>query len=537
MYGEDTMGDASRQSGLRALFLSRILASLLIALPAAAAGTAWAQSNPMPLINQPLVPDAVALAQSFRTLFNFDSADGDLPFAGLIQATDGNLWGTTGYGGADNGCVSGCGTIFKITTNGELTTTHSFAGYPTEGSSPAAALIQGTDGNFYGTTFLGGDECEAGGGCGTVFRMTPSGTLTTLYSFCSHTNCVDGVFPEAGLIEGSSGNFYGTTNEGGVNADCNGVGCGTVFRITPTGTLTVLYNFCSQSNCVDGSRPWAGLLEASDGNFYGTAGAGGANGYGTVFKITPAGQLTVLYSFCADGGCSDGAEPEAGLIQATDGNLYGTTYGGGAHQDGTVFKITMQGVLTTLYSFCTQTNCSDGYFPADALVQATDGEFYGTTPGAGLLNQAKGTIFRITSTGSFTTLHAFCSQDDCQNGAAPLGALIQETNGRLYGVASDGGLGSECAGGCGTIFGLSVNLAPFIEPQPSFGVVGSTVKILGNSLKGATNVTFNGTPATFGIKGPALIVTTVPAGATTGTVQVVTPGGTLSSNVPFRVVQ
>ena len=460
-----------------------------------------------------------APAQTFRTLWNFDSANGDYPYAGLVQATDGSLYGTTLYGGANNGCTSGCGTIYKVSTNGELTTIHSFAGYPTEGSSPGAALIQGTDGNFYGTTFSGGVSTTCGiVGCGTVFRVTPSGTLTTLYSFCSQTNCVDGEFPGAGLIEGTDGNFYGTTVEGGANPDCYGVGCGTVFKITRSGTLTILYSFCSQSSCIDGSSPYAGLVEASDGNFYGTTEAGGAISDGTIFEITPGGQLTVIYSFCSQANCSDGAEPEAGLIQATDGNLYGTTYRGGAQQDGTIFKITTQGILTTLYSFCAQTNCSDGYFPADALIQATDGDFYGTTPDAGRLNRAGGTIFRVTSTGSLTTLHTFCSQGSCQNGATPVGGLVQDTNGRLYGTALQGGSGRECNGGCGTIFGLSVDLGPFIQTEPVSGMVGTAVKILGSSLKGATSVTFNGTPAIFSVRGAALIVTTVPAGATTGTV-------------------
>jgi uncharacterized repeat protein (TIGR03803 family) len=465
-------------------------------------------------------------AQTFTTLHSFDSTDGAFILAGLIQATDGNLYGTAYEGGA-NCAPYGCGTVFKITPSGTLTTLHSFCSQSncTDGEYPEAGLIQAINGNFYGTTYQGGANC-APYGCGTIFKITPGGTLTTVYSFCAQSGCSDGYYPEAGLIQASNGDFYGTTTFGGAG------NVGTAFKITPSGTLMTLHGFCSQSNCTDGEYPEAGLIQASNGNFYGTTYAGGANGRGTVFKITPSGILTTLYSFCPQTGCPDGNSPQAGLIQATNGNLYGTTFAGGAHDLGTVFKITLSENLTTLHSFCSvgYPDCADGDLPRfGALVQATNGALYGTTPEGGT-NVSYGTIFKITPGGTLTTLYSFCPQSGCPDGDDPRGTLVQDTNGNLYGTTFAGG-----ANGVGTVFSLSVGLGPFVETQTTSGKVGAAVKILGTNLTGATSVTFNGTTATFHVVSSSEITTTVPMGASTGKVKVVTPHRTLTSNVSFRV--
>jgi len=276
------------------------------------------------------------------TLHSFDSYDGGNP-QGVVQASDGNFYGTTSVGGEIYG-----GTVFRITSGGVFTIVYSFCSLfrCADGISPLA-LIQGTDGNFYGTTSQGGanNGSYCTNGCGTVFKITARGTLTTLYTFCSQSNCTDGAFPSAALVQGTDGSFYGVTSGGG-SAQCPGHGCGTVFKITSDGSLTTLYVFCP-SSCVNGALPAAALVQGADGNFYGTTVAGGNEGVGSVFVITSGGSLTTLHSF----GGPDGANPEAPLVQGTDGNFYGTTNDEGANGGGTVFKITSSGTLTTLFSF------------------------------------------------------------------------------------------------------------------------------------------------------------------------------------------
>jgi uncharacterized repeat protein (TIGR03803 family) len=374
---------------------------------------------------------AVALpAQTFSTIYNFCSkphcADGFASAGGLVRTSDGKFYGTTADGGGNNG-----GTVFRITLNGTLTTLYNFCAELNcmDGALPTAALIQGTDGNLYGTTAQGGAH-----GYGTVFKITPSGRPTTLHSF--HGPNTDGANPYAGLIQGANGKFYGTTVSGGA------YGYGTVFKITPSGRLTTLHSFDN----TDGAFPQAGLVQGTDGNFYGTTLNGGAdssctlngfNGCGTVFKITPSGVLTTLHSFDN----TDGAFPYAKLVQATDGKFYGTTLEGGADNYGTVFKITSNGTLTSLHSF----DGADGAFPYARLVQDTDRNLYGTTSGGG----NDGTAFKITLRGLLTTLHSF----DYKDGASPYAGLVQGSDENFYGTTEDGG-----GNGGGTIFRLSMGM-------------------------------------------------------------------------------
>jgi uncharacterized repeat protein (TIGR03803 family) len=370
-----------------------------------------------------------------KTLWNFTGgSDGANPTAPLVQARNGNLYGTTYEGG-----LNGDGAVFKITTGGKLTTLWSFTN-GADGGYPYAGLTQANDGNFYGTTTRGGAN-----GSGTVYRITSGGALATLYSF-SATNLAginaDGASPQAGLLQASDGNLYGTTTSGGLYAGSDGFGDGTVFKITTGGTLTTLYSFTGGT---DGAGPSASLIQGADGNLYATTALGGVNGWGTVFRITTGGTLTTLYSFS---GGTDGTNPVAGLIQASDGNLYGTTLAGGAYNDGTVFQITTAGALTTLYSF---TGGTDGVQPAARLVQASDGNLYGTTEGnVGRGGAQHGTIFKITTEGTLTTLYSFTGGTD---GAYPLAGLIQASDGNLYGTTSGSYSGS--VKGYGTIFRIT----------------------------------------------------------------------------------
>ncbi len=409
-------------------------------------------------------------AQTLTTLVNFAGSNGGNPVAPVIQASDTNFYGTTNLGGANL-----AGTVFKMTPAGTLTTLYSFCSQGqncTDGLNPSAGLMQATDGNLYGTTSDGG----AHGAGGTVFKITLSGSLTTIYSFCAVSQCADGQGPNSTLVQGVDGNFYGTTRTDGVTH------AGTVFKLTPSGTLTTLYHFCSQSNCTDGATPNQILQLASDGNFYGTTLYGGANGqYGTVFKVTPSGALTTLYSFCQQTNCADGDQPYAGLALGADGNFYGTTSLGGANSAGTVFKMTTGGSYTFLHSFNPGT---DGTESHGALVQTLNGDFYGTTRLAG--PHADGTIFQVTPTGTFTTLYTFCAQSGCPDGSNPFAGLIA-TRGNFYGTTSSGG-----SAGNGTVFSLSAPRSAPVQlvPMTPCRLV-DTRSGGGNPIQGGTFQTFN----------------------------------------------
>jgi uncharacterized repeat protein (TIGR03803 family) len=481
---------------------------------------------------------AVSPAQTFTNLLDFNFTDGAAPESTLIQATDGNLYGYTTEGGLDV-CAGSCGTLFKIDHQGKLTTFYKFCRggkLPCpDGMTPNGALIQASDGNFYGTTMQGGPNngpnCQYG--CGTVFRITPEGKLTTLYSFCALANCADGASPEGALLQASNGKLYGETGIGG-----NGVqfGMGTLFELTLQGKLTTVHTFCANyPDCSDGIGPTFGLIQARNGNLYGTTAQGGGivNDrtllYGTVFEIKLDGTLTSVYSFCLSGypTCPDGEYPVGQLVQAADGNLYGATNQGGTGHFGTIFKMAPSGQLTTIHTF----QGTDGGFPA-GIMQASNDAFYGSTDYEGA-NGDGGTLFLLNSTG-FTTLYNFCSQTNCPDGSGP-SVLTQGTDGILYGTTVEGGNLNFCFGGCGTLFSLNDGLHAFVEANPDFGKAGRKVILLGTNLTGTSSVSFHGTPATFKIVSKSEVITTVPAGATSGKIKVTTPGGTLTSNVKFRV--
>jgi uncharacterized repeat protein (TIGR03803 family) len=377
-------------------------------------------------------------AQTFRVLHSFNGGDGAYPEAGLLMDAQGNFYGTTFGGGA-----YGQGTVFKVTADGAETVLHSFAGG--DGSGPIAGLVMDAQGNLYGTTSTGGitnPNC-AYSGCGVVFEITPSGTETVLYSF---TGGADGNYPIGGLARDTQGNLYGTTRAGGCYRRF-GLGCGTVFEVTPSGEFTVLYGFPPTDN---GHPTGANgdLVMDAQGNLYGTTQYDGPKrcpfrnfyGCGTVFEVTPNGTQIVLHTFS---GGADGRWPVAGLVQDPQGNFWGTTFNGGPYrQFGVVFEVTSTGGFGVLYGF---QGFQDGRQPNAGLVLDAQGNLYGTTRGGGL---DQGTIFKVAPNGVETVLHCFVKH---KHGAyKPSGRLIRDAQGNLYGTSIAGG-----AYGYGTVYELT----------------------------------------------------------------------------------
>lgn len=466
-------------------------------------------------------------AQTFNTLASFDGVNGSNPFyVSLVQGRDGNYYGTTERGGIGT-CYfgNGCGAVFRINSSGTLDRLYSFCmqGFCDTGTYPMAGLLLASDGSAYGTAWYGGMNGPCSQGCGDIYKIGKD-TITTFYSFCAQLKCEDGGAPLAALIEGVDGNFYGTTSGYGP------LGGGTVFKITPAGEQTTLYRFCQQIGCTDGEYPNAGVIQGSDGNFYGTTYYGGASGWGTVFKLTPKGTLTTLHSFA--GTPTEGGYPSAGLVQGSDGNLYGTTLHGGMNTCfegcGTVFRVTPKGAFTTLHMFAGP----EGTGPMAGLIQATDGNFYGTTSGGG--GNSGGTIFQISASGALQTLYDFCAQPGCTDGVSAWGNLLQATTGTFYGTTYGGGGNPSCQN-CGTVFSISMGIGPFVALTRASGKVGQAGGILGQGFTGTTSVSLNGIPAPFRVISDTFIEAIVPAGATTGYVTVTTPRGTLTSNLPFHI--
>lgn len=358
---------------------------------------------------------------------------GSGPQSDLVQGPDGNFYGTTKSAGAN-----GSGTLFRMTPGGVVTILVSFAGSsPPLGSSPICGLTLGADGNFYGVTQSGGAS-----GSGTVFKMTPAGVFTTLVSFTGTSGSYPGSSPRAKLTQGADGNFYGSTATGGSN------GFGTLFMVTPGGVLTTLVQFTGTTGSFPGATPTGALTQGTDGNFYGTTSSGGAGNFGTAFMVTPAAAFTPLVSFTGTTGAALGSSPKGALVQMDDGNFYGTTQTGGSGGGfGTFFQLTPGGVLTTLVNLTGSTGSAPASSPNGALVAGADGALYGTSSSGGLNNA--GSIFKVTTGGQFTTLVSLTT-------APNFGRLIQGADGGLYGAT----LGGGGALNYGTLFATPIGGAP-----------------------------------------------------------------------------
>jgi uncharacterized repeat protein (TIGR03803 family) len=393
-----------------------------------------------------------AQAQTYKVLHTFNGNDGANPASVLLRDADGNLYGTAG-------------TVFKLSKTGKLTTLHRFNG-GADGAGPGGGLIKDAQGNLYGATTSGGGTACTPAGCGTVFKLSKTGKLTVLYSF---KGWPDGAYPN-GVIRDTRGNLYGTTLNGGSghNGYCSlhGVpyGCGTVFKVDASGKETVLHNFTDNA---DGGYPEAGLIQDAEGNLYGTTGGGGGagcyHGCGVVFKLDKAGKETVLYRFK---GGYDGASPYAGVIMDAQGNIYGTTgWGGisscsdlGGEGCGTVFKLSKTGKETVLYRFCAKSGCDDGAEPLGGVIQDAKGNLYGTTLGGGgssdCIGGDCGTVFKLDTKGKEVVLHNFTGGAD---GGNPYAGVIQDGQGNLYGATYWGGnFNCDDSGfGCGVVFDLT----------------------------------------------------------------------------------
>jgi uncharacterized repeat protein (TIGR03803 family) len=499
---------------------------------------------------------AAANFPPLNTLYHFTPSDGiAFEFSSLIQASDGNFYGVSAFGGAAD-----YGYVYKVSrSTGQITHLHDFT--YADGATPRGTLVQGADGELYGTTEAGGanraDWCYGGqfyqkGSCGTAFKVSLHGRFTKLHDFYT---AADGYQAAAntGMIQASDGNFYGTAL---VEFPIEST---SIFKMTPDGTVTVLYQFAADES--QGYLSHTGLVQGADGYLYGTtssgggASGGGASGGGTVFQIGLSGAFHSLYTFqgAPVGGSGDGALPWGKLMQGKDGMFYGTTFGGGTTLGhcvvggcGTIYKITPAGVETVLYRFTG--SAIDGEWPQNAgLAQTPDGTLYGVTGGnpygtigaplcyvGNIATAGCGTLYKIDLAGRFKQVHTLSSGDGAY-GLFPMTSMILAGDGNLYGVAMGGG-----GWGAGTVYRLLRNAAtPVIAidgTSPTGGPPGTSVIINGTGFTGTTQVTFPtgaATPVDFIVDSDNQISIVVPANGVTGAIGVTAPRGTTYSPTLF----
>ncbi len=444
-------------------------------------------------------------AQTFTTVYNFtNGSNGGFPDGALAQGRDGAYYGVTYVGGG--------GTVFKISASGNYTLLHTLSS--TDGFN-CNGLVLGSDGNFYGTCFQGGNNANS---TGTLFKVTPTGTLTVVHYFDgTFSGTTDGCYPLGLPVQASDGNFYGTARQCGANDG------GLVYKLTPAGVFSVIHAF---NGSTDGNQPEGALIQGSDGNLWGTTSQGGPTGSGLIFKMTLTGTETVIYNF---NGCgAQGCNPAAALTQGNDGNYYGDTAGGGANSQGTVFKLSPAGVLTVLHSF--NETVDNGAAPVEPLTIGTDGNFYGVATDCAGGGCSQASLFKITPAGVYTDIFNFPAPVG-NNNSDPASPLFLSTSGTFYGTTYDGGSSSA-----GSFYSLAASQKAFITPQESNGRVGSKIGILGQGFSSSSVVKFNGVQATtVTLTGTTFLTATVPTGATDGVVTVTTGTTTLTSRNKFTV--
>ncbi len=425
----------------------------------------------MTTVRSPLVASillavaAQAPAAPLATLHSFSGPDGNQPHAGLILGSDGNFYGTTLLGGTG---VNPAGTVFRMTPNGDVTTLYTFS-FQVTGDEPFAGVVEGSDGAFYGTTR------GSGAYLGNVFRVTSTGVFTDLHGFTGYFGGLDGSHPQASLLQVGNGVFYGVTLDGGT------FGSGTVFRVTSNADYMKLHSF----EVADmGTAPTAALVDGGDGKLYGTTSS-------NVFSVATDGTVANVYKFAQ----GEGAGAASSLVLGNDGKLYGTTSAGGQHSLGTLYRITTSGAYALLHSFAN--DGTDGYGPQGALIQAGDGSFYGTTVSGGRIGV--GTVFRLATDGTVATIYDFAVNGT--DGFSPFGGLVEGADGDLYGTTDGGGTSSD-----GTVFRLSL-----AAPPPTTST--STIPV--TTTTGSTSVTTTSTVPVTTTTGVTVVTTTSSAPATT----------------------
>jgi uncharacterized repeat protein (TIGR03803 family) len=440
---------------------------------------------------------ATGAAQTVKAVASFPGAGAEAApqFVTPAQGRNGELYGTT------FGASGSYGSFFEVSNTGALRFPYEFNS--TDGGQPTGGVTLATDGNFYGVTTYGGTAND-----GVLYKISPGGAYTVLHEFQGGS---DGQNPFYPPIEGSDGSIYGLTT-GFVYTDT-----ATLYKYTSAGSYSIVYTLGN------GYYPTS-LIQATNGNLYGTTSQGGTDECGEIFEVTTSGSLVWSYSFlCSAGSWSGGVSPMQ-ILQASDGNFYGPTYSGGGSMDlGTIFKLDQEGNVTVLYTFP-----NDLQYAASpiGLMQATDGDLYGVTQGGGRYQD--GTLFKITTSGDLTVLYNFNSKA----GSNPLGAPVQHSDGLFYGTTESSGKANA-----GVVYSLNMGLAPFVKFVLPTGKIGQSAQILGQGLTGTTAVTFNGFAATsFKVVSDTFMTAVVPSGATTGPVVVTTPSGALTSNVSFRVI-
>lgn len=431
-------------------------------------------------------------AQTYTDIHDFSESDGCCALypSLLAQGRDGNIYGTTTSGGTHL-----YGNVFKMTPAGVLTSIFSFDG--THGLGPQSGITLGTDGNFYGTTYQGGT-----GHAGIAFKITPTGGFTELYDF---QNAADGGYPRVPPTQAPDGNLYGTTGNGTTP---------TLYKLTTAGVFTVMVNLLSQS--------YSPLLLGTDGNLYGTTLAGGTYNGGTVFRFSPGSKvLTTIYSFHTE------YSPQGPLMQGTDGALYGTTSSGGTSSGGAVFRLTTAGVYKALVNFSTSPS-TNGASPYAGLVQGSDKFLYGVTSTGGSAGQ--GVLFKVSTTGTgFTVLHNF----QTATGDTPFATPLLHTNGKIYGLTFHGGAKVPY----GAAYSFDNKLLPFpVTVVRKSAKEGTLIQILGQGFKTATGVLFGTTSATFTAASDTFLTATVPPGATTASIEVLEPSGNGLTALKFKIL-